>query len=125
MIVLGISPLDKDSTVSLVKDGKVLFAAAEERFTRVKLQDGFPTKALENALAYTGVRIEDIDVVAYPFFDYKTETELFSKNLREEKQLLGRSKDQRHKAKNRGCLGKNSAPGAGDSRARRSQREDE
>ena len=89
MIVLGISPLDKDSTVSLVQDGEVLFAAAEERFTRVKLQDGFPAKALQTALAYTGIRMEDIDVVAYPFFDWKKETELFTKNLQNEKQFLG------------------------------------
>ena len=50
MKVLGISPLDKDSTVSLVEDGRILFAAGEERFTRVKLQDGFPWRALEAAL---------------------------------------------------------------------------
>ena len=42
MKVLGLSPLDKDSTVTLVEDGVITFAAAEERFTRVKLQDGFP-----------------------------------------------------------------------------------
>ena len=36
MIVLGISPLDKDATVSLVANGKVLFAAGEERLTRDK-----------------------------------------------------------------------------------------
>jgi carbamoyltransferase len=41
MIALGISLLDKDATVSLVANGKVLFAAGEERLTRDKLQDGF------------------------------------------------------------------------------------
>ena len=46
MKVLGMSPLDKDSTVSLMEDGRMLYAAAEERFTRVKLQDGFPWRAL-------------------------------------------------------------------------------
>jgi carbamoyltransferase len=50
MIVLGISPLDKDSTVSIVVDGKVVFAAGEERFTRNKLQDGFPTESLQAGL---------------------------------------------------------------------------
>ena len=40
MKVLGISPLDKDSTVSIVEDGKILFAAGEERFSRVKQQEG-------------------------------------------------------------------------------------
>jgi len=41
MKVLGISPLDKDATVSIVEDGEILFAAGEERFSRVKQQDGF------------------------------------------------------------------------------------
>ena len=50
MKVLGLSPLDKDSTVTLMEDGKVLFAAGEERFTRVKLQNGFPWQALQGAL---------------------------------------------------------------------------
>lgn len=88
MIVLGISPLDKDSTVSLVEDGKVLFAAAEERFSRRKLQDGFPAAALQSALHYAGIGPEHIDVVAYPFFDWKKETELFTKNLRDEESFL-------------------------------------
>src|SRR3990170_7605659 len=88
MIVLGISPLDKDSTVSIVKNGKVLFTAGEERFTRNKLQDGFPAEALQAGLDYTGITAEDIDIVAYPFFDWKKETELFSKNLRNEGSFL-------------------------------------
>ena len=91
MIVLGISPLDKDSTVSLLQDGRVLFAAGEERFTRNKLQDGFPAEALQAALDYTGVLVKDIDIVAYPFFDWKRETELFTKNLKDEERFLEES----------------------------------
>ena len=89
MIVFGISPLDKDSTVSLVENGKVLFAAGEERFTRVKLQDGFPAEALQAGLDYTGICLEDIDVVAYPFFDWRKETQLFTKNMQDEQAFLG------------------------------------
>lgn len=88
MIVLGISPLDKDSTVSFLRDGQVIFAAGEERFTRNKLQDGFPAEALQAGLHYTGISVEDIDVVAYPFFDWKKETELFTKNLQNEETFL-------------------------------------
>jgi carbamoyltransferase len=88
MIVLGISPLDKDSTVSLVENGKVVFAAGEERFTRNKLQDGFPVEALQAGLEYTGIRFEDIDIVAYPFFDWQKETQLFIKNIQNEKEFL-------------------------------------
>src|SRR3972149_5621625 len=88
MIVLGISPLDKDSTVSIVKNGKVLFAAGEERFPRNKLQDGFPAEALQAGLDYTGISVDEIDTVAYPFFDWKKETEFFTKNLRNEEEFL-------------------------------------
>ena len=44
MRVLGISPLDKDSTVCFVEDGHVAFACGEERLSRLKLQDGFPNR---------------------------------------------------------------------------------
>lgn len=88
MIVLGISPLDKDSTVSLVKDGVVLYAAGEERFSRKKQQDGFPKKALEEALRYTGISLQEIDKVAYPFLDAGQEIEIFSKNLENEKAFI-------------------------------------
>ena len=36
MKILGISPLDKDASASLVEDGRLLFGAGEERFSRVK-----------------------------------------------------------------------------------------
>jgi carbamoyltransferase len=88
MKVLGISPLDKDSTVTLVADGEIAYAAAEERFTRVKLQDGFPWKALADAFQTTGTDPEDIDCVAYPFLDWETETRLFQRNLADEREFL-------------------------------------
>lgn len=89
MLILGISPLDKDATVSLVDNGKVLFAAGEERFTRSKLQDGFPAQALQAGLDYLGISLGDIDLVAYPFFDWKKETRLFTKNIQDESTFLG------------------------------------
>ena len=88
MKVLGISPLDKDSTVTLVEDGVITYAAAEERFTRVKLQDGFPWRALEDALDRTGTKIEEIDRVVYPFLTFDEETRLFERNLAKERQFL-------------------------------------
>lgn len=88
MIVLGISPLDKDATVSIVRDGEILFAAGEERFSRQKQQDGFPYKAIEKALAYTGLTLDDIDKVAYAFLDADKETEIFTKNVEDEKAFI-------------------------------------
>ncbi|MDS1309920.1 carbamoyltransferase family protein [Marinobacter xiaoshiensis] len=88
MKVLGISPLDKDSTVSIVEDGKILFAAGEERFTRTKQQSGFPRLALEKALTYTGLSMSDFDQVCYPFLTWENEQKLFTKNLEDEKAFI-------------------------------------
>jgi carbamoyltransferase len=91
MKILGISPLDKDSTVTLMENGRVLYAAGEERFTRTKLQDGFPLHALQDALDTTGTTPDAIDAVAYPFFTWERETELFQKNFADERVFLDES----------------------------------
>lgn len=88
MRVLGLSPLDKDSTVTLMEDGVITFAASEERFTRVKLQDGFPWQALQAAFSATGLDAGSIDRVVYPFFDWETETALFQRNLDKERDFM-------------------------------------
>ena len=88
MKVLGISPLDKESTVTLVEDGVVIYAAAEERFTRVKQQDGFPWRALGDALSATSTAPEDIDRVVYPFLTWEEETRLFERHLANERDFL-------------------------------------
>jgi carbamoyltransferase len=88
MKVLGISPLDKDATVTLVEDGEIIYAAGEERFTRVKLQDGFPWNALADALRATQTETEDISSVMYPFLEWQEETRLFQQNLANEREFL-------------------------------------
>ena len=84
MRVLGISPLDKDSTVSFMEDGRVLFACSEERLSRVKLQDGFPHRALELGLKRLGWNAVSIDQVAYAFFDGETESRLMQDAVTED-----------------------------------------
>jgi carbamoyltransferase len=88
MKVIGISPLDKDSTVTLVEDGTIVYAAAEERFTRNKLQDGFPWQALQDCLDRTGTEVHDVAAVAYPFLPWDEETRLFTQRLTDEKTYL-------------------------------------
>lgn len=88
MKVIGISPLDKDSTVTLVEDGTIVYAAAEERFSRVKLQDGFPWQALQDCLERTGTDVADVAAVTYPFLPWDEETRLFSEKLNDEKAYL-------------------------------------
>ncbi|MBI2221550.1 MAG: carbamoyltransferase [Acidobacteria bacterium] len=91
MKVLAISPLDTDSTVTLLEDGRILFAAGEERFTRQKLQSGFPWRALQGALDCTGTDPSEIDVVTYPFLTWEEETRLFERNIARERERLQRT----------------------------------
>src|SRR3954454_21983352 len=88
MKVLGISPLDKDSTVTIVEDGVITYAAAEERFTRVKLQSGFPWRGLEDGLPRTGTSLDEVDRITYPFLEADEETRLFERNLANEREFI-------------------------------------
>ncbi len=87
MKTLGISPLDKDATVAIVEDGRVVYAAAEERFSRVKQHAGFPARAIADALAFTGTDAKDLDLVAYPFLDAAGETRLMEEAFRAEREF--------------------------------------
>lgn len=89
MRVLGISPLDKDSTVSFVEDGRVVFACAEERLSRVKMQDGFPERALALGFARTGWDRQSIDTVAYAFFDGEEESRLIQEGFDRDERAHG------------------------------------
>ncbi|MGQ0554007.1 MAG: carbamoyltransferase C-terminal domain-containing protein [Planctomycetota bacterium] len=81
MKLLGISPLDKDATVAAVEDGRLVFAAGEERFSRIKQHSGFPAQALAAALAHTGWRSRDVDAICYPFFEAAREEQFIAQAL--------------------------------------------
>ena len=65
MYILGISAFYHDSSACLMKDGKVVFAAQEERFSRIKHDNNFPLKSIERALASEQITIDDIEIVSY------------------------------------------------------------
>ena len=65
MIILGLSPIAHESSVGIVVDGRLRAAVAEERFSRIKNQAGFPTQALEFCLRQAGISARDVDYVAY------------------------------------------------------------
>ncbi|HIG11573.1 MAG: carbamoyltransferase C-terminal domain-containing protein [bacterium] len=88
MKVLGISPLDKDATASLVEDGRVLFAAGEERYSRQKQHEGFPALALRAALDATGTAADDLDSIAYPFLKWNQEAECIDDAIAREAAFL-------------------------------------
>src|SRR6266542_4172141 len=63
--ILGISAFYHDSAACLVRDGRIIAAAQEERFTRKKHDAAFPRFAVEYCLREEGIRIEEIDVVGF------------------------------------------------------------
>lgn len=65
MIILGIHlETSHDSGVAIIKDGKILFAANEERFSRIKGDSSSPVKSIEEALKFTKINPSEIDVIA-------------------------------------------------------------
>tara|TARA_B110000495_G_C23025979_1_gene609725 strand:- start:65 stop:1768 length:1704 start_codon:yes stop_codon:yes gene_type:complete len=65
MYNLGISCYYHDSAAALLKDGKVIAAVEEERFSRKKFDDGFPKKAIEWCLFEAGITPKEIDSIAF------------------------------------------------------------
>lgn len=66
MYVLGIYNAH-NATTALLKDGKVIACASEERFSRVKNQYGFPKHAIDYCLSEAGINSNDLDLVVIPF----------------------------------------------------------
>ena len=65
MLILGISAYYHDSAACLIKDGQVIVAIEEERFSRIKHDNNFPYKAIEFCLKSQKLKAEEIDRVAY------------------------------------------------------------
>ena len=74
MYILGISAFYHDSAACLLKDGEIIAAAQEERFTRKKHDAGFPTHAIQYCLKEAGIAAKDIDNVVFyekPFVKFE------------------------------------------------------
>ncbi len=65
MHILGISCYFHDAAAALLRDGELVAAAEEERFTRKKHDYGFPTHAIDFCLNAAGLRSEDLDLVVF------------------------------------------------------------
>ena len=65
MTVLGLSCFYHDAAAALVRDGEIVAAAQEERFTRRKHDPSFPTNAAAYCLAEAGIEAADLDAVAF------------------------------------------------------------
>lgn len=74
MYILGISAFYHDSAACLVKDGEILAAAQEERFTRKKHDPRFPGNAIKYCLGEGGLSVEDLDHIVFydkPFLTFE------------------------------------------------------
>ena len=89
MNILGLSYMYHDSSACLVRDGRVLAAAAEERFIRIKHSIDFPVRAINYCLSEGGLSVGDLDAVVFyekPFLKFerilKTHLEVFPRSYR-------------------------------------------
>ena len=66
MIILGITnPPSNNAAAALVRDGKILSAVEEERFTRIKQSPNmFPINAIEWCLKSSGISYDEVDIIA-------------------------------------------------------------
>jgi carbamoyltransferase len=72
--VLGISAFYHDSAAALLRDGEIVAAAQEERFTRKKHDSRFPSEAVRYCLAEEGVKLKDVDFIVFydkPFLKFE------------------------------------------------------
>ena len=63
--ILGISAYYHDSAACLVRNGEILAAAQEERFTRKKGDHRFPSASVEFCLRHAGITANDLDYVVF------------------------------------------------------------
>jgi carbamoyltransferase len=72
--ILGISAFYHDSAACIVVDGKIIAAAQEERFTRIKHDPGYPHNAIKFVLDYANLKLTEIDYIVFfekPFLKFE------------------------------------------------------
>ncbi len=66
MIILGTLTYSHDTSAAIIKDGRLLYAAEEERFNRKKHTTDFPHNAIRACLDFAKIKMKDIDVICVP-----------------------------------------------------------
>ena len=72
--ILGISAFYHDSAASIIIDGKIIAAAQEERFTRIKHDSSYPKNAVEFVLKYSNLSLSQVDHIVFfekPFLKFE------------------------------------------------------
>ena len=78
--ILGISSFYHDSAATIIKDGNILAAAQEERFTRKKHDSSYPFNAVEFVLKYSNIKLNQLDSIVFyekPFLKFERLLETF------------------------------------------------
>ena len=73
-LILGISAYYHDSAVALIKNGEIIYASQEERFSRIKHDSSFPKLALTDLLTFCEIKISEIDAIIFydkPFLKFE------------------------------------------------------
>ena len=65
MLILGISCWYHDSAACLIRNGEILSAAQEERFTRIKHDESFPINSINFCLNSNNLNINDLDHIVF------------------------------------------------------------
>jgi carbamoyltransferase len=65
MRILGVSAFYHDSAAALIENGRIIAAAQEERFSRKKADARFPRSAVAYCLSEAGIKLDDVDHVAF------------------------------------------------------------
>ena len=74
MLILGFSCFYHDSGACLLKDGEIIAAVQEERFTRIKHDSNFPTQSIRYCLKLLNLDIAQIDYIVFydkPFLKFE------------------------------------------------------
>ena len=74
MIILGISAFYHDSSAAIIIDGKIVAAAQEERFSRIRHDLSFPFQAINFCLNFAQTKVKDLDFVVFyekPFLKFE------------------------------------------------------
>ena len=72
--ILGISAFYHDSAATIIVDGKIVAAAQEERFTRIKHDKNYPFNAIEFVLKYSKLKLSEVDHIIFfekPFLKFE------------------------------------------------------
>jgi carbamoyltransferase len=84
MKIIGISAYYHDSAISIIDEGNIIFAAQEERYSRIKHDSNFPYQSIKQGLKYCSISLNEIDTIVFyekPFLKFERLLETYVNNF--------------------------------------------